>query len=405
MATTETNVLVLVDRSLSMTETPNGFSTSKWNAVVQALPAALMTVQDNVAFGLEFFPTPGGGAGNSGGLGGGIGGGVGASCTVATGAAGIQVPVGPGTTTVPQITMALQNGANAPNGYTPTADALQTALTYFTTGAGAALMGDKYVLLATDGGPNCNSALTCGADHCTLNLEGACMMGGGVIGGGVGGVTGGFRGTTGGAGTTGATTGTTGAARGTGTTGATATTGTTTTTTGGMATNCCATNTSFCVDDTRTAAAVDALAKANIKTIVVGIPGTEAYTTILDGLAQAGGVTNPDAPPSYYAVSASAGVQGFETVLQSIAQRLIKTCLFQLVQLDATPQDGYHIAVYVDDNLATEGTDYTLDTTTSPPTVVLQGSTCDNVRANGAQSVDIEVFCPGVKPPPHIHVN
>ena len=35
------------------------------------------------------------------------------------------------------------------------------AYDYFTTGAGKSLSGDRFVLLATDGGPNCNPSLTC----------------------------------------------------------------------------------------------------------------------------------------------------------------------------------------------------------------------------------------------------
>src|SRR5437868_2299358 len=55
-------------------------------------------------------------------------------------------------------------------GGTPTAHALQLASEYFTTGSGKNLAGDKYVLLATDGGPNGN-ALTCDAMTCTTNLD------------------------------------------------------------------------------------------------------------------------------------------------------------------------------------------------------------------------------------------
>jgi hypothetical protein len=45
-------------------------------------------------------------------------------------------------------------------------------------GAGADLEGEKYVLLATDGGPNCNPILRCEADECTVNLDGKCDSGG-----------------------------------------------------------------------------------------------------------------------------------------------------------------------------------------------------------------------------------
>jgi len=305
---------------------------TKWNALLQALPPALTAVQSNVSFGLELFPTPGSD-----------------NCTVSMGAQGVQIPIGPGTTTVPQINTRLQNRNSGPNGMTPTAAALEGALAYFTTGAGAALTGGKFVLLATDGGPNCNSALMCDAAHCTSNIDGNqnnCSP------------------------TT--------------------------------ASCCTGNNRNRCLDDARATTAITALATAGVKTFVVGIPGTESYEAILSSFAVAGQEVNSNGPPSYYAVSASAGVAGLEAVLSSITQKVIMTCSFQL---SSAPQAGYHLAIYVDDNLTTEGTDWTLDTSTSPPTVVLQGGVCDNVLANGAQKVDIEVFCPGVVPPPHIHVN
>lgn len=333
-----TNVLLVVDRSTSMTQTPQGFTMDKWAALVQALPAALMPVASSISFGLEFFPTPAGGSRRTGGGGG---------CNVAMGAQAVQVPIGPGSMTVPTITADLQNQANAPNGSTPTAAALEAALAYFTTGAGANLMGNKYVLLATDGGPNCNAMLTCDAAHCTTNIDGNNNC----------------------------------------------------TPTGQ---SCCMGMSTSCLDDARTTTAITDLANNGIKTFVVGIPGTEAYAAILDEFAIAGQEVNPNAPPNYYAVSASAGVQGLQDVFSSITQQVIKTCQFQLDQM---PQTGYRLAIYVDNNLTTEGTDWMLDTTTNPPTVVLQGDTCNNVLANGAQSVDIEVFCPGVVPPPHIQVN
>src|SRR6185295_5901965 len=83
----------------------------------------------------------------------------------------LTVPVEYGATAVAKIVAAL--GATSPGGGTPTAAALARAYDYYTTGAGAGLDGDKYVLLATDGGPNCNAALNCDADpsHCTINIE------------------------------------------------------------------------------------------------------------------------------------------------------------------------------------------------------------------------------------------
>src|SRR6185369_9103602 len=90
------------------------------------------------------------------------------SCEMPTGAA-VVVPVQAGTKAAPLILAALD--ANPPEGGTPTAAALARALAYYTTGAGKTLKGEKYVLLATDGGPNCNADLTCAAATCTVNLD------------------------------------------------------------------------------------------------------------------------------------------------------------------------------------------------------------------------------------------
>ena len=79
------------------------------------------------------------------------------------------VPIGSGTTTVPVIVDALET--YQPSGGTPTADALAHSLAYFTTGSGRTLAGTSYVLLATDGGPNCNADITCDESTCTANIE------------------------------------------------------------------------------------------------------------------------------------------------------------------------------------------------------------------------------------------
>src|SRR5262249_16801077 len=58
-----------------------------------------------------------------------------------------------------------------PNGGTPTAAtlaALQPTIT--------ALGGKTIVLIATDGGPNCNGAASCGPDQCIANIEQACSV-------------------------------------------------------------------------------------------------------------------------------------------------------------------------------------------------------------------------------------
>src|SRR5260370_1412488 len=119
------NILLVIDRSGSMTATPAGFSTDKWTAMKSALSGALAKVKGGISMGLELFPnnlvTP-----------------IPTSCTsecwdMPAGDAAVVVPVALGTTSLPTILAKL---APMPAGGTPTAHALQLASEYFTTGGG-----------------------------------------------------------------------------------------------------------------------------------------------------------------------------------------------------------------------------------------------------------------------------
>src|SRR5579859_6508840 len=260
------DILLVIDKSGSMTSKPAGFSTDKWSAMKTALSGALDTVKGGISFGLELFPNnptnP-----------------IPTSCTsqcwdMPAGDAAIVVPVGPGTQTVPTI---VSKFADAPAGGTPTAVALKDAADYFTTGAGKNLAGDKYVLLATDGGPNGNASLMCGAASCTVNMDGSCPPAAG---------------------------------------------------------NCCSMavpdGAKSCLDDQATITQLSAMATAGIKTFVVGIPGTDPYVATLDAMAVAGGAPASMTSPKYFAVSAMGGVAGLQQVFETITQQLIKSCSLQL---------------------------------------------------------------------------
>ncbi len=72
-----------------------------------------------------------------------------------------------------------------------------------------------------------------------------------------------------------------------------------------------------------------ALAEAGIKTIVVGIPGTEEYESTLNAMAEAGGLP-AEGDTSYYAVAEGGGAEGLTDALLAITETLIKTCEFEL---------------------------------------------------------------------------
>ena len=102
---------------------------SKWSQVTDALTQVIGQTETTVNWGLKFFAS-----GTTGG-----------TCTVNDTA---EVPVGPGNATA--IMTAVSNAV--PGSYTPTRAAITNAVTYLQTLTDA---NPKFILLATDGEPNC----------------------------------------------------------------------------------------------------------------------------------------------------------------------------------------------------------------------------------------------------------
>jgi hypothetical protein len=310
------SILLVIDKSGSM-DADLGDST-RWGAMKDAVNAAVEGSQESISYGLLLYPDD-------------------SSCGVP---GGPNVAVEAGTDAAGDISTEL-DGAT-PSGATPTAAALEAAFDYFDSGAGADLEGEKYVLLATDGGPNCHAGGgACDIDACTLNIEEAFNSG--------------------------------------------------TYPACDSDFNCCGGDESQCLDDADTLAAVTKLQDAGVKTIVVGIPGTEAYADLLDDLAVAGGSPNPNDPPNYYAVE-EGDATGLQEVLESITMGLIKDCEFQLHE---EPPDRDLLNVEVDDvRLLRDDPDgWELDTSTDPPTVVLLGEACEIVKTVGAEKVEVLFGC------------
>jgi hypothetical protein len=195
-----------------------------------------------------------------------------------------------------------------------------------------ALEGQTYVVLATDGGPNCNEAAACEADACMLNIEGECMEPG---------------------------------------------------------VNCCAPGEvggpSFCVDRGATVAAIEALRAAGIFVRVVGIPGSETYAGVLDAMAIAGGSTKTQAP--FYDQVTELGELG--AVLSEIAKTAV-TCEFLVVD----PPSGEGMTnVYLDEQvLLYDDPDGWI--WKPPSTVRLLGEACDRLRSGQVKQVQIVSGCP-----------
>lgn len=329
----DANVLLVVEKSGSMADPLGGTQLSKWLALNSALTTTLAGAPGRVSFGLELFP----GANvtdQSADL-----------CAVPDAATAIDVPIGDVSTTAPLIVDAL--AATQPGGGSPASAALARAYDYFTTGAGKDLTGERYVVLVTDGGPNCNSASQpCASDHCTVNLDGQCGLSGGA--------------------------------------------------------SCCAVirTANQCVDDVEVLTQLRNLAGAGVPTFVVGLAGTEPYAAFFDAFAVAGGKPASATSPRYYAVPATGGVSALTSVLESITRAVDRSCTVQLV-VDPPAPELLNIAIDCEVVPAVVGAGgaggatggWQVDTSTTPVSILFDGSVCDYVRSGGAQRIDVIFGC------------
>jgi hypothetical protein len=321
------NALLVIDKSGSMTDPLPGTQTSRWDALKQALNTALRNVQDDVSFGMVLYPPAG----------------VPLECNgpqqCCAKADSVNVQIGTGAGSVDAILNVLD--VTSPGGGTPTASALELAREYFTTGPGASLEGEKFVVLATDGGPNCNFEISsCTAMTCTTNMDqqSNCTPDGN---------------------------------------------------------NCCTgENTVSCLDNVETVKALEGLKAANIPTFVIGLPGTEQYASYLDSFAVAGGQTNPDpAGPKYFAVDAQQGVAGLTKVFTDITNQLVRSCDVTLTQ---EPPDPEKVNVAVNCEIVPQEGPNGVGWTLQGSQVVLEGAACNFIQTQGADRVDVIFGCPTI---------
>jgi hypothetical protein len=230
----------------------------KWTNVRAVVGALLTEIGPSARFGAAVFPEQGGD-----------------SCS-----SGVEVmPLRLGDRTGSTENAFLQATNFMPKGGTPTAatlDALAPKL--------ASYRGPTFVILATDGGPNCNSKLTCDVTTCTSNIDGA----------------------------------------------------------GGCSPDtpsCCDPTRSpgalGCLDGEQTVLAVARLEAMGIHTFVLGIPGSAPYASVLDAAAKAGGTARASEPLYYRADSSGRATLG--TQLAQIAARTMASCVFTLSELPADP--------------------------------------------------------------------
>jgi hypothetical protein len=222
-----------------------------------------------------------------------------------------------------------------PNGGTPTSATLRALLPRV-----RALPGRTFVVLATDGGPNCNGLSRCTASGCLLNIEsfGSCRP--------------------------------------------------------DTPPNCCDADlggAANCLDDAATEAAITALADAGIATYVVGFPGSAPYAAALDRFALAGG-TAKDASPRYQQVERSDSA-AFEAALAEVAARVTATCD---LALENAPPDPARVNVYLDGVAVPK--DPENGWAQDGKTITLLGATCRRVLSGGALGLRVVAGCPTLAP-------
>ncbi|MFH1811245.1 MAG: vWA domain-containing protein [Pseudomonadota bacterium] len=230
-STAEADLLLVVDRSGSMDEVPQGAANTKWEQVREVITGVTAELDDTYGFGLMFYPAGSGEA---------------LQCV------GGSVVVDMADANGPAIANAFWS--TGPGGGTPTAATLRVAGAHLHN---RVTTRPQAVVLATDGAPNCNASAD--VNSCVCSQSSNCSH-------------------------------------------------------------------SFaCLDDSNTVAAVQALAQDGIATFVVGIPGSELFAGVLDGMAVAGG-TAVSGVHKYYDAGSQ---QALEAALRQIGRR-VSMCRFEL---------------------------------------------------------------------------
>lgn len=321
------NLYFIVDRSGSMGDNLPGSSYSKYENARIAISKMLRAIGHRVRYGAGVFPAFGSSDGCAPGL------------QIFQTVAGDPPSAAQSGTDGPNLASLLrQLGQITPDGATPTAATLRALEPTI-----LALGGKKtYVVLMTDGAPNCNVDLKCGPDACIPNIEHESIAN----------------------------------------------------TDCDAAFNCCdpklvgEVGVGYCVDADATEAAVADFEANGVDTYVVGMPGSEEYAQMLGRLAVAGNTARPGDTP-YYAVS---DTNELTTALRSIGAQVAITCDLPLT---GAPDDPNLVNVYFDRQLVpkndSDGWLYT-----GEKSIQFRGTSCSKLSSGDVLNVQVLAGCPTV---------
>jgi len=317
------NLYFVVDRSGSMTEPLSGSPYSKYQNARVAISVMLRAVGHRVRYAAAIYPALLNPDGCAPGM---------ELFSLSAGDSPKYAARGENGPVLESLLLLL--GSYPPAGGTPTAATLRELEPKI-----LGLEGKKtYIVLMTDGAPNCNRELRCGVDACIPNIEHLSVSD----------------------------------------------------VTCDDSFNCCSPKVSVgnCVDADDSEAAVAAYAQAGVDTFVVGMPGSEAYRSMLNRLAIAGNTARPG-NTQYYAVS---DTKELSQALLRIGAQVAISCNLPLSQ---TPENPDLVNVYFDDQVVpksdADGWRYTEENA-----IEFVGPTCEALTAGNVLNVQVLSGCPTV---------
>lgn len=274
------NLYFLIDRSGSMREIPDGSHYTKFHMARNVITDVLGAIGHRVRYGIAIYPKD-------------------TEEGVCSTSEEVLAPVlGAPPSCTGQVDPELSHRLTAlgidPAGTTPTSAAVSALVPELSE-----LAGKTYLVLLTDGAPNCNLDASCDADECMLNLQASTL----------------------------------GDERCTG------------------SVNCCDPARfgdgaqGNCVDTAESVRQVARLADVGIPTYVIGLPGSALFADVLDRLAEAGGTARKGEATAYYDVSDQ---DELETALYGIGTGLAIRCS---IDLEEPPENPDRVNVYFDGNV------------------------------------------------------